>query len=39
MAAVNVNDNVRYEPDENPPPLVTIGSGIQAAILILAPWS
>ncbi|MCY4435758.1 MAG: purine/pyrimidine permease [Chloroflexi bacterium] len=37
MAAVNVNDNVRYEPDENPPPLVTIGSGIQAAILILAP--
>ncbi len=37
MAAVNVNDNVRYEPDENPPRLVTIGSGIQAAILILAP--
>ncbi len=37
MAAVNVNENVRYEPDENPPRLVTIGSGIQAAILILAP--
>lgn len=37
MAAANVNDNVRYEPDENPPHLVTIGSGIQAAILILAP--
>ena len=37
MAAANVNENVRYEPDENPPRLVTIGSGIQAAILILAP--
>ena len=37
MAAVNVNESVRYEPEENPPPLVTIGSGIQAAILILAP--
>ncbi len=37
MAAANVNDNVRYEPDENPPRLVTIGSGVQAAILILAP--
>ncbi len=35
MAAVN--ENVRYEPDEEPPRLVTIGSGIQAAILILAP--
>ena len=35
MAAVNVNENVRYEPDEKPPPLVTIGSGVQAAILIL----
>lgn len=37
MAAANVNESVRYEPDENPPRLVTIGSGIQAAILILAP--
>ncbi len=37
MAATSVNENVRYEPDENPPRLVTIGSGIQAAILILAP--
>ena len=37
MAAANVNDNVRYEPDENPPRLVTIGSGVQAAVLILAP--
>ena len=37
MAAVNVNESVRYEPEENPPTLVTIGSGIQAAILILAP--
>ena len=37
MAAANVNDNVRYEPDENPPRLVTVGSGVQAAVLILAP--
>ncbi|MDE2817692.1 MAG: purine/pyrimidine permease [Chloroflexota bacterium] len=37
MAAASVNETVRYEPDENPPQLVTIGSGIQAAILILAP--
>lgn len=37
MAAASVNESVRYEPDENPPQLVAIGSGIQAAILILAP--
>jgi NCS2 family nucleobase:cation symporter-2/xanthine permease XanP len=37
MAATDVNDYVRYEPDEIPPRLVTIGSGIQAAVLILAP--
>jgi len=37
MAAASVSETVRYEPDENPPHLVTLGSGIQAAILILAP--
>ena len=37
MAARGVNENVRYEPEENPPPLVAIGSGVQAAILIVAP--
>ena len=37
MAASIVNENVRYEPDENPPPLVALGAGAQAAMLIVAP--
>ena len=37
MAAAHVNENIRYEPDENPPPLVTVGAGFQAAALIVAP--
>ena len=37
MATAYVNVNVRYEPDENPPRLVTIGSGFQAAMVIVAP--
>ena len=37
MAAPIVNENVRYEPEENPPPLVALGAGAQAAMLILAP--
>ena len=37
MDEAQVNENVRYEPDENPPPLVTIGAGFQAAVVILAP--
>ncbi len=37
MAAAHVNENIRYEPNENPPPLVTIGAGAQAAALIVAP--
>ena len=37
MAAAHVNETVRYEPDEKPPHLVTVGSGIQAAMLIVAP--
>ena len=32
-----VNENVRYEPDENPPPLIALGAGLQAALVILAP--
>ena len=31
------NQHVRYEPDENPPSLVTIGAGIQATALIATP--
>jgi len=38
MAAVErENRNVRYEPEENPPPAVTIGAGLQAATIIVAP--
>ena len=32
-----VNENVRYEPDEHPPPVVTLGAGAQAALITLAP--
>ncbi len=32
-----VNENVRYEPDESPPPLIALGAGLQAALVILAP--
>ncbi len=37
MAVSIQNENVRYEPDENPPPLVAAGAGFQAAMLIVAP--
>ena len=37
MAAAHVNENVRYEPDDRPPNLVTVGAGFQAAMLIVAP--
>ncbi len=37
MASNHVNDNVRYEPNENPPPLVAAGAGLQAALIIVAP--
>ncbi len=38
MAAVEgENRNVRYEPEENPPHLVTVGAGLQAATIIVAP--
>ena len=31
------NENVRYEPQDRPPALVTAGSGLQAAMVIVAP--
>ena len=37
MAAKDVNENVRYGPDENPPTLVAFGTGFQAAMIIVAP--
>ena len=37
MDEAQVNENVRYEPDENPPSLVTIGAGVQASMVLLAP--
>ncbi|MDE0168956.1 MAG: hypothetical protein OXS29_05495 [bacterium] len=37
MASANENENVRYEPDESPPPLIALGAGLQAAALIVAP--
>ena len=37
MAAPTVNESVRYEPHENPPPAIAIGAGVQAAILIVTP--
>ena len=33
----SVNESVRYEPEESPPPLVALGAGFQAALVILAP--
>ncbi|MCY4560360.1 MAG: hypothetical protein OXF79_29175 [Chloroflexi bacterium] len=35
MAASPVNEHIRYEPDEHPPALLTIGAGFQAALLIV----
>ncbi len=37
MATAQVNQNIRYEPDEHPPSGVAIGAGLQAAMVILAP--
>ena len=37
MAAGSVNENIRYEPEDNPPAPVAIGVGFQAAALTLAP--
>ncbi len=35
MAASPVNEHIRYEPDEHPPALLTLGAGFQAALLII----
>jgi len=35
LAASPVNENIRYEPDEHPPALLTVGAGFQAALLII----
>ena len=37
MATPTVNENVRYEPDDRPPHLVSAGAGAQAALITLAP--
>ena len=37
MVAERENETVRYEPNEIPPAAITIGSGLQAAMLIVAP--
>ena len=37
MTAAHVNENVRYEPDDRPPNLVTVGAGFQAAMLLVTP--
>ena len=37
MATPYINENIRYEPDEHPPTAVALGSGFQAAMVILAP--
>ncbi len=37
MAGESQDQDIRYEPDENPPPLVAIGAGFQAAALTIAP--
>ena len=35
MAATQVNEHIRYEPDEHPPHLLAAGAGAQAALLII----
>ena len=37
MTEAPVNENVRYEPDENPPSAVAVAAGLQAAMVIVAP--
>ncbi|MCY3637494.1 MAG: hypothetical protein OXG80_00125, partial [Chloroflexi bacterium] len=36
MATTQTNASIRYEPDENPPLLIVIGAGVQAALINLA---
>ncbi len=37
MTGVRADESVRYEPHENPPPLIAAGAGLQAAMIIVAP--
>ena len=37
MATEHVNENIRYEPDEQPPTPLAIAAGFQAALIMLAP--
>ena len=37
LETTHVNENIRYEPDEQPPYLVAAGVGFQAAAVVLAP--
>ena len=37
MAVAHENENVRYEPNEDPPSLLALGAGLQAAMIIVAP--
>ena len=37
LAAAQVNQNVRFEPEESPPRPITVGLGVQAAVVTLAP--
>ena len=37
MTGARADDTVRYEPHENPPPLIAAGAGLQAAMIIVAP--
>ena len=37
LAMAQVNENIRYEPDERPPHSVAAGVGFQAAVVIIAP--
>ncbi len=37
MAMSGVNENIRYEPDEQPPAAIAFGAGVQAVATMLAP--
>ncbi len=35
MAEASINENVRYEPDENPPNSLLVGAGLQGALVMI----
>ena len=37
MTAAHPHENVRYEPEDQPPAAVAVGAGVQAAMVIVAP--